>query len=480
MAEKNQGRMGVARHRATLLGLSLLFALLFIHCGKTGTEPGGPEIPTKLYPYEIAYDSAAFKSRRDRLAQSLPPGSAIVLATHELFLRNGDVQFVFRPASTFYYLTGFEEANAAAIIRPRGDSGSEFILFVGERDSAATQLLGPAIRTSEAMKYFGADTAYGIASLPTYIQANLAAGQTQAIYSNASDNEAFATTLDSAVNGVQVLDVIPKVDSLRFIKDEREIQLIQKSVDVSVQAFKEGIRSVKAGKYEFEVEAVFDLVSRLNGCPRTAFTTIIASGPNSETIHYTANNRQMRAGDLVLIDFGTEYGYYAADLARTVPVNGAFTPEQAAVYDIILKTQDSVMSLVKPGVDFYGLFKTSASLLIEGLLRQGVISGDKDEIMASNRYLEYAPTGLGHPVGLDVHDPVAFNPEGIPVLSEGVILALEPGIYLKSNDLSVTEGYRGICIRLEDDVRVTASGYELLSRDLPRAREEIEALVRGK
>ncbi len=480
MSAKKSSILSLASGSASRLVVFFLSAIVFIHCGDSVTQNQDSAFPEKLFPYEVTFDSAAFAGRRDALVKSLAPGSMAFVTTNALYLRNGDVNYDFRPSSTFYYLTGFEEPNAAAILRRKSDGRCEFLLFVEARDSAKTQMLGPVWGPDRAKKFYGADSAYAISSLPKTIQTLLAADTVLLVYTNLAENDS-AAALFRAAGGKpsQITDLYPLTDGLRFIKDSQEIRLIQKSVDVSVQAFTEVMKALKPDMFEFEIESVLDLIRRVNGCPRTSFTTIVASGPNISTIHYTANNRQMRTGDLVLIDFGTEYGYYAADLARTLPVSGTFTAEQAAVYDIVLKAQDSSISLVKPGVNFYDLFQVSWSVLIDGLLQQGIITGDKKEIMASKRYLEYAPTGLGHPIGLDVHDPLAFDLNWKPTLNDGVMLALEPGIYLKPDDKTVAEAYRGITVRIEDNIRVTSEGHEVLSSHLPRSRKQIEALMRS-
>jgi Xaa-Pro aminopeptidase len=459
-----------------------LIAGCLLHCSNATTEPGKPEYPTRLHPYEDVYDSVTFRLRRDALAASLPPGSLAIVATNETHLRNGDVEYEFRPASTFYYLTGFDEPHAAAFIRRKGETGSELILFVEERDSAKTRLLGPTWGPIGAVQRYGADSAYAYSSLPTALQANGAGDSSRLFYSNLADNAAFrALFLAAGGDSAQVIDLASELNAMRFVKDAHELDLTQKSVDIAVQAFTEGIRSVEAGQYEFELESVFDLVRRVNGSVRNAFPTIVASGSNTAIFHYTANNRKMLAGDLVLIDFGVEYGYYASDLARTFPVSGSFSPAQALVYDIVQNTLDTLISRVKPGVDYWELAQACPALLIDGLLQQGIISGDKETLIRSERYLDYAPTGLGHPIGLDVHDPVPVDTViWKSLLREGVTLAFEPGIYLGVEDATVAEAYRGICVRIEDNIRVTASGHEVMSAKLPRSRKDIEALMRSR
>lgn len=460
-----------------------LFALSLQHCSLFTTEPDRPGYPIRLHPYNDTFDPVTFKLRRDALISSLPAGSAVWVTTHDMHLRNGDVEYEFRPASTFYYLTGFDEPHAVALIRRKSDATSELILFVEARDSAKTRLLGPTWGVTGAVQRFGADSAYALAQWPSALAASGAIDSSRLIYANLVDNASFAhlfTDRFIAAEGdtARILALHPYVDAMRFIKDEGEIDLTQKSVDIAVQAFTEAARTIAPGKFEFEVESVFDLVRRVNGSVRNAFPSIIASGPNTGIFHYTANNRKMLAGELLLIDFGIEYGYYASDLARTFPVSGRFSPAQAEVYDIVLKVQDSLISLVKPGIDYWQLAKLCPALLIEGLLQKGIISGDKESLMASGRYLEYAPTGLGHPIGLDVHDPVPVDTLiWKTLLRQGVTLAFEPGIYLGADDESVSQAYRGICVRIEDNIRVTASGHEVMSAKLPRSRKDIEALM---
>ncbi|HSQ75790.1 MAG TPA: M24 family metallopeptidase, partial [Bacteroidota bacterium] len=365
----------------------------------------------------------------------------------------------------------------------RGKAGatesSLLVMFVEARSGTYAQWLGPVYGPEGAIAYFGADSAYGTASLAGWLQKSLPLLTVGGVYANLDDNEQTRAVFTQAGGAAYTVhDVDSCVDAMRIIKDHLELKLLQRAIDVSVQAFTEGIRSVAPLRYEYEVESVFDLVLRMNGCPRTAFTTIVASGPNITTIHYTGNSRQMLTGDLVMIDFGAEYGYYAGDVTRTVPVSGTFTPSQAAVYDIVSASLDAVLAGAKPGVTFEYLSGRNVDILIEGLLQKGVITGTKSAIISSNQYRLYIPASLGHSIGLDVHDPWPRSSSNERILRENMVLAIEPHLYLGSGDLTVSPAYRGVCARIEEDIRITSTGCEILTAQLPRKRAEIEAMTK--
>ncbi len=459
----------------------VLLQILLVSCNEYSSEPATSRFPTKLYPYEVVYNAAAFKQRRDDLAQQLPAGSIVLLTTNAVYLRNGDVNYEFRPASAFYYLTGFDEPNALAVIRRKtaAPSSSELIMFVEERSASSAQWLGSVYGPAGAVQYFGADSAYPSVEFPKMLRAYLGSGTANYIYANLDDNQGTEQVFrEAGGSSFAVYNVDTLLDAMRLIKQPLELGHIRRAVDVSVQAFTEGIRAIEPSMYEYEVDAVFELVLHMNGCPRTAFETIIASGPNITTIHYTANHRQMASGDLVMIDFGAEYGYYAGDLTRTVPVSGKFSPEQAVIYDIVNKAFDAVIAAAAPGVSFAALSSMNTDILIEGLLQQGVISGVKSTIISSGQYRLYIPAALGHSIGLDVHDPWPKDANGSKILRENMVLAIEPHLYLSAGDLTVAPPYRGVCARLEDDIRITSTGCEFLNASLPRTRGEIETLMK--
>jgi Xaa-Pro aminopeptidase len=455
---------------------SILLLILVSGCKESATAPAEQAFPEKRYPYTVSFEPGVYRQRREDLVQSLPEGSMVIATTAGLFLRNGDVNYDFRPASTFFFLTGFDEPNAVAVIRKRTGGGSTLVLFVEERSGGAVQWLGPVYGTEGAITRFRADSAYGIGSLAGALGGYLVSVQT--VFANLDANEDVRQIyLNLPSHPAALLGLDSLVDRLRPVKSATELGLIRSAVDVSVQAFQTGIKNTRPLMYEYEVEAVFDYILGVNGCPWTAFPTIVASGPNSEILHYTRNARQMQDGELVMIDFGAEYGYYAADLTRTIPVNGKFSPGQAVIYDIVKSARDLVIASAKPGVAFSTLSSMNVDKLIDGLLQQGVINGTRSTIVSSGQYRQYIPAGLGHLVGLDVHDPWPSDAAG-RLLRENMVLALEPHLYLGASDATVAPAYRGICVRIEDDLLITSAGNEIMSASLAVSRAEIENLMK--
>ena len=470
--------------RLLLLGL-LIYSIL--SCTENILTPVESELPVKLYPYESIYDAATFEERRETLVNSIPNSAFALVSTNDIYLRNGDIDFEFRPASNFFYLTGFDEPNAIAIIRKKvyggidqsGFSQSELILFVEERIGVLAQWLGPVYGPEGAMEFFNADTAYGISEFKSVISSILDAQLYESIYANLEVNESLGDSFFTCGSTIPlVLDVNELVDKQRVIKSTIGINSIQKAVDVSVQGFSEAMRNIEPGIYEYEVEAIFDYILRLNGCSRTAFPTIIASGPNINILHYTANNRKMLSGDLVMIDYGAEYGYYAADVTRTLPVNGEFTAEQANIYNIVLEVLQTTINEAAPGVSYYDLYNFNRDIILDRLLEKGIITGNKSEIISSGRFRQYIPAGLAHPVGLDTHDPFPIETNGNKILKENMVMAFEPHIYLYEGDQTVNPDYWNVCARIEEVVLITNTGSQILSSSLPIEIGEIEAIMK--
>ena len=459
-----------------------IFILSIFGCSEdTIVAPNEQDIPEKLFPYEVIYDSATFKQRRDDLINQLSDDAITIITTNDTYLRNGDVDYEFRPTSCFFYLTGFDEPNAVAIITKSypGSETSELIMFVEEYDDIETQWLGPVYGPEGAIAFFGADLAYPIERFPSLINSYLNIGLYQSIYANFEANLSVAESFyESVSNPPDIYDINDIVDIMRTKKSPIEFNSIQRAVDVSVQSFSEAMIAIKPGMFEYEVEAIYDYILALNGCPSTAFPTIVASGPNINILHYQANDRQMQDGDLVMIDFGAEYGYYAADITRTLPVNGKFSKSQADVYEIVLEAHKTAINAAAPGVSFYDLYFLARDIVLDGLLEKNIISGDKSKIISSYRYRQYIPAGLGHCVGLDVHDPFPREENGDRILKENMILAFEPHIYLYENDYTVDPQYWNTSARIEDVILITSAGSEILSKELPIEIADIEALMR--
>jgi Xaa-Pro aminopeptidase len=462
----------------------LLLTILMIslsNCTDTIIETVEAPLPVKLYPYETIYDKETFEERRGVLANTIPNNSFALVFTNDIYLRNGDINYDFRPASNFFYLTGFDEPSAIAIIRKNVNdpNQTELIMFVEERNSLLTQWLGPVYGPKGAMQYFYADTAYGITEFQSVVRDIINNGSYQSIYCNPEVNQTLAQSFYSCGATIPPENNINElVDKQRVIKSQIEIDLIQRAVDVSVQGFLQAMKFIEPGMYEYEVEAIFDYILAINGCSRNAFPSIIASGSNINILHYSANNRQMQNGELVMIDYGAEYGYYAADVTRTLTVNGNYTTQQATIYNIVYEVHQTVLNGMAVGVSYYDLYYQNVDIIITRLLAKGIITGDKNQIISSNAYRQYIPGGLGHPVGLDAHDPFPRETSGDKILKENMVMAIEPHIYLFEGDQTVNPNYWNVSARIEDVVLITSTGIQILSSTLPNDIGGIEAMMR--
>lgn len=454
--------------------ISIIIIVSFLACTETKEVeiPGEPEYPEMLSPYENEFFLSVFESRRISLMELFEEGSLVIVTTNDIYQRNGSIQYDFRPSSTFYYLTGFEEPNSVMVLKKTA-AGTEMIMFVEERSEVMITWLGPVCGREGAKTIYGADEAYLIEQFQEIISTELSNENFSSVYANFEENQTIAGQFyNSGASIPEIEDIRPTVEWMRAIKEPIEISMIQNAIDVSSQAFEEVFRYLEPGMYEYEVEAIMNLILRLNGCQRTAYQTIVASGPNINTLHYPAGVRLMEDGDLVMIDFGAEYAYYSADITRTLPVNGTFTSEQRTVYNIVLDAHKAVIETVQPGSIYSDIRAMSREKIIDGLIENGIISGIRDEIISSGQYRLYIPAGLAHPVGLDVHDPF---PEGI--FRENMVLAFEPHVYLQLNDETVNPDYRGVSVRIEDVVQIRSNRAERLSSNLPYEIEELETLM---
>jgi Xaa-Pro aminopeptidase len=457
--------------------LVLLIVFAFTYCTEQIVNPieSSFQYPEKLSPYESSYDFNTAKQRRLDLIIRIPDDAIVVITTNSSYLRNGDIDYEFRAASNFYYLTGFEEPNSIAVLR-KNASKVEFIMFV-EKERSGTNLnwLGQVSGINGAKEKYGADSAYAFEDFQKLICSYLNTGKYKSVYANFAVNlEVSDSFFKCGAVIPQVLSIDAIVNQLRVNKSTNEISAIRKSVNVSEQAFFEAVKMIKPGKYEYEVQAVMELVSKLNGCKRLAFPTIIASGKNVNTIHYDVNVSQMQSGDLVMIDFGAEYSYYASDLTRTFPVNGKFSAEQNTVYNIVLEAYKAVIQAAKPGVSYNYLYSLSRDIILSRMLEKGIITGIKQDIINAGRYRNYIPAGLGHCVGLDVHDPSPAD----YILKENMIYAFEPHIYLYEGDNTVKHNYWKASARIEDTFLITANGCEVLGNKFPVEIDDIEELMK--
>ena len=414
-----------------------------------------PELPGMGRPV----DTAATATRRRALLRRIGRGAVVLPAARERNIERDYVQDNdFRQDNTFFYFTQLETEGAWLVMTARGPDSLETVLFLPARlpgqerwtglrlgpDSSAVQLSGIAkVLPTDSLD--SRLTRLRFSNAPVYLPLRPSARDERRIN-------------DIVFSGADVRNVLPLVDSMRVVKDADEIGRLRHAIDISVAGHVAAMRSARPGMYEYELEAALEAGFRSNGADRLGYPSIVGSGPNSTTLHYDVNRRRTESGDLVLIDAGAEWGQYTADVTRTFPVNGKFTPRQKAIYDLVLGAQQAAFDSVRPGITLWQLDAIARRYMRE---HSGTLCGEKT---CDDR--EYFNHGLGHPIGMDVHD-VGF---GRP-LEPGMVLTLEPGIYLQAERLGV---------RIEDDVLVTAAGGEWLSAGAPRTTDAIERLMAGR
>jgi Xaa-Pro aminopeptidase len=432
-------------------------------------------------------DLAIFKERRAAALARMGEGALVLFAAKEM-VRNNDVEHPFRQDSDFYYLSGIEDPGAVLLLAS-GDT-PKFVVFVAEADPARLAWDGPKLTLAQAKEVYGATETYPIAQLSTKL-GELLKGQRR-VFCSLGKSEQDDKCLIAAVkrakalsrrNGHgpnQIVDLEDVVHELRRLKHPEELALMRRANEISQRAHLKAMATAAPGRYEYEIRAVLEHEFLLAGSPRPAYESIVGSGPNATTLHYIKNRRQMQDGDLLLIDAGCEFEYYASDITRTFPVNGTFTPPQRRVYEIVLEAQLAAIAAVKPGATFSDLHSISLRILTQGLIDLGLISGPVEEAIEEKRHQPFFMHKTGHYLGMDVHDVGAYRDASGPRHFEpGVVVTVEPGLYIAADNRDVPAEYRGIGVRIEDDVLVTEAGYENLSAGLAKTVDEIEYACRA-
>ncbi|MEX1021579.1 MAG: aminopeptidase P N-terminal domain-containing protein [Dehalococcoidia bacterium] len=427
-----------------------------------------------------------FQRRRRRLMRSLGTDAGAVFVSARETLRNGDVDYPFRQDSTFHYLTGFDEPDSVAVLRPGADE--PYVLLVRPHDPQTAIWVGPRAGVEGATERHGADAAYPIEELDARLR-ELLAGVRTLWFSLGSDTavERILTTIvrerrAGAQRGPAAIEAVrdPEalVDEMRLLKTPAEVKALQRAINITGAGLDAAMRATRPGMHEYEVQAVLEQTYRAQGAVRDGFPTIAASGANSCTLHYTDNRRPLEDGDLMLLDTGAEWDFYSADVTRTYPANGRFTSAQRAVYDVVLEAQRTGMERAKPGLAFHDVHDASVRTLVEGLVDLKVLRGRVDSLIEQDAYRHVYMHSTSHWLGLDVHDAGPYRREkrSLP-LRPGMVLTVEPGLYFAPGTKGVPKRLQGIGIRIEDDVLVTKDGYRNLSGRIPSQPDDLEALV---
>jgi Xaa-Pro aminopeptidase len=425
--------------------------------------------------------------RRKNLMALMEPDSIAVVRSAKMVTRNRDSEYAFRQDSDFYYLSGFDEPDAVLVLLP-GRAAGECVLFCRERDPAMELWNGYRAGPEGAVSAYGADDAFPISDIDDILP-GLLEGRRRVYYAMGRHTEfdqqvmQWVNVIRSKVrNGAQppgeFLDLNHPLHDLRLYKSAAELKVMRRAGEISAHAHVRAMRLCRPGVYEYQLEAEILHEFSCNGARFPAYSTIVGAGKNGCILHYVENGCETRDGDLVLIDAGCELHYYAADITRTFPVNGRFNVEQRALYEVVLDAQKAAIAVVKPGNHWNQPHDESVRVITEGLVALGLLSGDVATLIADEAYRPFYMHRAGHWLGMDVHDVGDYKVGGEwRVLEEGMVLTVEPGIYVALDNTDVDAKWRGIGIRIEDDVAVTKTACEVLTSAVPKEADEIEALM---
>ena len=431
-----------------------------------------------------------FANHRRRLFEALDDEDAVLLFGSPHHLRNGDAEFKYRPDSDVYHLTGWDAPEVAVLLRPNAEH--PFIMFVQNRDPAMEIWTGRRWGPDGAKERFGADQAYDYADLAAKLP-ELLQGYRNLHYRVADDadrDRLLMGALKSARrkarrNGLNVPDAFIDpgrvLHELRLIKTEHEIAVMKKAAEITCDAHSAAMHRTAPGVTEYEIESVIEHTFRISGGNGPGYTSIVGSGANATILHYIENADTMKDGDLVCVDAGCEYGFYTADVTRTWPVNGTFSRAQAELYQVVLDAQEAAIKQAVEGNSMRSVHQVTVRALTEGMVRLGLLSGNVDDLIAEETFRRYYMHGTSHWLGLDVHDVGAYFHEGDSrALRPGMVLTIEPGLYIAEDDMEAPESYRGIGIRIEDDVLVTEGGNLVLTAAAPKSIADVEAAVQSQ
>ncbi len=422
--------------------------------------------------------------RRQQLLSHIKTDELIVLIAAPEYLRNGDVFYPYRQNSDFYYLTAFTEPEAIALLIPDRKKG-RFILFNRAEDATEAIWCGERIGQMRARKEYGADEAYPIEQLETKLAEYVANTRTCYYLADERLNNPTLVRINKLLARLKKTPVeyakglVDSVHEMRLRKTSTELDCLRRAAHISGEAHLRAMRACRPGLYEYQLEAELMYEFYKQGSQALAYPNIVASGANSCILHYTDNRAELRSGELVLIDAGCEYQNYASDITRTFPVNGRFSPEQKAIYQIVLTTQQAIIDLIKPGVVWNQLQKTCVEWVTQGLVDLGLLKGNLHDLIQKKHYLRFYMHGCSHWLGLDVHDAGDYKKEKKwRSLEPDMVFTVEPGIYIRPSG-DIDEKWWNIGIRIEDDVRVTSEACEVLTSKTPKALADIENIMRN-
>jgi len=430
-------------------------------------------------------NSKEFQKRRRQLMRMVGPGGIVILPSAPVRTRSRDVEYRFRQDSDFYYMTGFAEPEAVAVLAP-GRANGEYLLFCREKDNKREQWDGRRAGQAGAIEHYGADDAFPIEDLddilPGIMESCSRVFYTMGQYAEFDARMAeWVNTLRSRLNrGVHTPQEFVALDHLlhdmRLYKSRGEISAMRKSAKVAVEGHKRAMKVARPGLFEYEVEAEFIYEFRQHNASHS-YSPIVGGGKNACILHYVENSAELRDGDLLLIDAGCELDYYASDITRTFPVNGRFSPEQRAVYEIVLEAQAAAIEKTLVGNHWNDPHDAAVKVITKGLRKLGLLDGSLPRLIKDAAYRPYYMHRTGHWIGMDVHDVGDYKVgDEWRMLETGMVTTVEPGIYI-GNSRKIPKNFRNIGIRIEDDVAVTSKGPDVLSKGLAKDPDDIESLM---
>ncbi|WP_437270227.1 Xaa-Pro aminopeptidase [Stutzerimonas balearica] len=428
-----------------------------------------------------------YARRRKTLMEQMGPDSIAILPAAPMYIRNRDVEHVYRQDSDFQYLSGFPEPEAVIALIPGREHG-EYVLFCRERDPERELWDGLRAGQDGAVRDYGADDAFPIGDIDDILP-GLIEGRERVYYAIGS-NESFdhrlmewiKTIRSKARQGAQPPSEFVALDhllhDLRLYKSAAEVKVMQAAAEISARAHVRAMQAARPGLFEYHLEAELDYEFRKGGAKMPAYGSIVASGRNACILHYRENDQPLKDGDLVLIDAGCEIDCYASDITRTFPVNGRFSAEQKAIYELVLAANEEAFKHIAPGRHWNEAHEATVRVITAGLVELGLLQGEVDALIASEAYKPFYMHRAGHWLGMDVHDVGDYKVGGVwRELEPGMCMTVEPGIYIAADNQNVERSWRGIGVRIEDDVVVTKTGCQVLTGGVPKRVEEIEALM---
>ncbi|EKE87636.1 Xaa-Pro aminopeptidase [Idiomarina xiamenensis] len=435
----------------------------------------------------VSLTTTDYQRRRQALLKQLPADSIAVIAAASEVTRSRDTEFPFRQNSDFFYLTGFNEPDALLVLAPQANT--PVTLFCQPSDADAEVWHGRRLGVDAALDKLGVDAAYSTDTIDEHLFELLNGVHT--VFSCHGDNAELDQLLWQLSDGLrqtpkkgnkapqQFSDLRPLLHEMRLIKSAKELDIMRRAASITVAAFKRAMHYAQVGRYEYQVAAELHHEFASQGALHPAYGTICGGGDNACILHYTENSAELRDGDLLLIDAGAEYQGYAADITRTFPVNGRFSEPQKQLYELVLKAQQAAFDEVKPGSNLIAAQQAAAKVITQGLLELGILSGTFDDNWRKSTWKRFFIHGLGHWLGLDVHDVGEYQRQGQPrPFQAGMVLTIEPGIYIplqaEVDGVAVDKKWCGIGIRIEDDLIVTADGYENMTAAVSKTVAEVE------